>query len=73
MMDDFDRPVADAHKPPSFEPWLRVMMSAFIPVLAAFFLPLPHKFYLFGAAAILLIAGFVMFIRHETSGSRVEG
>lgn len=56
---------------PRFEPWLRVMASAFIPVFLALFVHSRFQLPLIVATAALFLAGLVM-LRRQTIQRRVD-
>jgi hypothetical protein len=55
------------HDVPSFHPWLRVMVAAFIPLLIAFFVPKTIQIYLFVLAGAALVFGLVLFFKEEAA------
>jgi xanthine/uracil/vitamin C permease (AzgA family) len=50
---------------PSLEPWFKVLLSAFIPLAAAFVLPRAAMIPMFVITGVLMLAGFVMLVMHE--------
>lgn len=50
---------------PRIEPWFRVLLAAFAPIAAAFFLPRAAMVPMFVVTGALLVTGFVMLIMHE--------
>jgi xanthine/uracil/vitamin C permease (AzgA family) len=50
---------------PRLEPWFKVVLAAFAPMAAAFFLPRAAVIPMFVLAGVLLSTGLVMLIMHE--------
>jgi xanthine/uracil/vitamin C permease (AzgA family) len=50
---------------PRLEPWFKVVLSAFVPMLAAFVLPRAAMIPMFVITGVLMLAGFVMLIMQE--------
>ena len=46
------------------------MVSAFIPLLIAFFVPRALQVYLFVIAGLAMLAGLVLFVKEERSAKR---
>ena len=69
-MDHTDRTPPHHNDIPSFEPWLGVMLAAFIPIVLAFIVPRSLMIYLFGAAGVIGVTSLVMFIQHERKAHR---
>ena len=72
-MADINTTTTEHHEVPSFEPWLRVMTAALIPIVLAFVLPRSFILFLFAAAGVLLVAGLVMWIKHERAAKARVG
>ena len=51
------------------EPWLVVQLLAFVPIIAAMFLPKAYHLPLFGVGGSLIIVGIVLLIRRELTAS----
>jgi predicted CDP-diglyceride synthetase/phosphatidate cytidylyltransferase len=56
-------------KTPRLEPWFKVVLSAFAPMVAAFVLPRAAMIPMFVITGVLMLAGFVMLIMHERKKS----
>jgi hypothetical protein len=50
---------------PRLEPWFKVVLAAFAPMVAAFVLPRAAMIPMFVLTGVLLLTGFVMLIMHE--------
>jgi predicted CDP-diglyceride synthetase/phosphatidate cytidylyltransferase len=50
---------------PRLEPWFKVVLAAFAPMVAAFVLPRAAMISMFVLTGVLLLTGFVMLIMHE--------
>jgi hypothetical protein len=50
---------------PSFEPWLRVALAAFVPSLAAFFLPSALHLPAFVVAGLMVVVALGMLVVQE--------
>jgi len=66
------RSAVDATTGPLYrrEPWLVVQLLAFLPILAAMFLPKAYQIPLFGLGGTLIAVGMVLLIRKELTGAR---
>ncbi len=47
------------------EPWLKISLTAFVPLVLAFYLPDEWQSVLFAAGGLLVLAGMVALIRQE--------
>jgi hypothetical protein len=54
--------------PPRIEPWFKVMLSAFLPMLAAFVLPRAAMLTMFVVTGIVMATGLVMLVIEERKG-----
>ena len=52
------------------EPWLVAQLLAFLPIIAAMFLPKAYQIPLFGLGGTLIAVGMVLLIRKELTGAR---
>jgi hypothetical protein len=50
------------------EPWLAVMLAAFVPLAAAVFVPDPARYPLIGLTGLALVVGAVMLVRQGIFG-----
>ena len=50
---------------PRLEPWFKVVLSAFAPMVAAFILPRAAIIPMFVITGVLMLTGLIMLIRHE--------
>lgn len=50
---------------PRFEPWFKVVLAAFVPMMAAFVLPRAAMIPMFVITGVLMVTGLVMLIMHE--------
>jgi hypothetical protein len=64
MMSDYENPHDDDS--PRFEPWLATIVSSFLPVAAAFYLPKDLSALLLTATVVLFAAGLIM-LRVQTA------
>jgi hypothetical protein len=69
-VDEINSNPTQHHDLPRFHPWLRVMVSAFIPLLIAFFVPREAQIYLFVIAGLAMLAGLVLFVKEERAAKR---
>jgi hypothetical protein len=60
----------DEHDIPGMEPWLGVLLAAFVPTLALFFTPDSFRIPLYVVITIVLAASVVMLIRREIARGR---
>jgi hypothetical protein len=56
---------------PRMESWLKVCLTAFVPLVLAFVLPKAVQPYLFTVGGLLVLCGIVMLIRQER-GNKVD-
>jgi hypothetical protein len=56
---------------PGVEPWLKISLTAFVPLVLAFYLPDEWQTALFVAGGLLVLAGIVALVRQER-GKRSE-
>ena len=56
---------AAEHESPRLEPWFKVLLTAFVPMAAAFVLPRAAMIPMFVITGVLMVTGFVMLIMHE--------
>ncbi|HUQ81720.1 MAG TPA: hypothetical protein VM076_11300 [Gemmatimonadaceae bacterium] len=54
---------------PKTEVWVIIMILAFAPVVAAVFVREPARMPLLAVGALTFVAGFVLMIRHSTTGT----
>jgi hypothetical protein len=47
------------------ETWFKVLLAAFIPIIAAFFVPRSVRIYCIAAAVIILVLAIIMLVRQE--------
>jgi len=50
---------------PGVEPWLKISLVAFVPLVLAFYLPDEWQLLLFAAGGLLVVAGIVALVRQE--------
>jgi undecaprenyl pyrophosphate phosphatase UppP len=50
---------------PRLEPWFKVVLAAFVPMIAAFVLPRAAMVPMFVITGVLMVTGLVMLIMHE--------
>ena len=65
MTDTNEMERAIEHESPRLEPWFKVLLSSFVPMAAAFVLPLAGKITMFVITGVLMVTGLVMLIMHE--------
>ena len=58
-----DTTAADAR--PVMEPWVKPLLAALVPAIAAFFVPHTIKLALFAVSGLLFVAGLVLMVRQE--------
>jgi hypothetical protein len=50
---------------PGIEPWIKISLAAFVPLVLAFYLPDEWQSPLFVAGGLLVLAGIVALVRQE--------
>jgi hypothetical protein len=55
------------------EPWIKISMAAFVPLVLAFYLPDEWQPLLFVAGGLLVLAGIVALVRQERGKSTDAG
>ena len=50
---------------PGMEPWVKPMLGALVPVIAAFYVPQTLKLVLFGVTGVLFAVALVLLVRQE--------
>ncbi|MEO8562523.1 MAG: hypothetical protein ABI601_10640 [bacterium] len=58
-------PIAVAADAPNVEPWLKISLVAFVPLVLAFYLPDEWQSVLFVAGGLLVLAGIAALVRQE--------
>ena len=55
----------EASDTPGVEPWIKISLAAFVPLVLAFYLPDEWQSHLFVAGGLLVLAGIVALVRQE--------